>query len=70
MLNKTAILIYSGLYCNSFERKIYETMNITDELLLNSYYKAIELKLDNNFIGLLKIEIDKRNLDLTINIQF
>lgn len=39
-------------------------MNITDEFLLKSYFEAIKLKLDNDFIELLKKEINSRNLDI------
>lgn len=40
-------------------------MNISDELLLSSYYKAVKRKLDSDFIKLLKEEIDRRNLEVT-----
>lgn len=36
--------------------------NITDELLIEAYFQAIKLKLDPNFIHLLKTEIQKRSL--------
>lgn len=39
-------------------------MNIRDDLLLESYYKAIELKLDELFIQILKNEIERRNIHL------
>ncbi len=39
-------------------------MNISDELLLSSYYEAIRRKLDSEFIELLKKEIDRRNLEI------
>lgn len=35
---------------------------LSDELLLESYYKAIELKLDSDFIQLLRDEIRKRDI--------
>ncbi|MFC0557532.1 sporulation histidine kinase inhibitor Sda [Halalkalibacter alkalisediminis] len=36
--------------------------SLTDELLLQTYYRAIEQKLNNDFIELLFNEILKRNL--------
>lgn len=36
---------------------------LTDEMLLDSYHMAIELKLEREFITLLLAEIHKRNLD-------
>lgn len=38
---------------------------LTDEMLLDSYIMAIELQLDQEFITLLLIEIQKRDLDIT-----
>ncbi len=40
---------------------------LSNELLLESYNKAIELELSPDFINLIKEEIDKR--DLTHNIK-
>ncbi|MGJ9458483.1 sporulation histidine kinase inhibitor Sda [Oceanobacillus sp. CF4.6] len=40
-------------------------MNISDVLLLRSYYKAIDQKIHSDFIEILKIEIDRRNLETT-----
>lgn len=37
---------------------------LTDELLLDSYQKAIELNLERDFIALLLAEIHKRNLEM------
>ncbi|MBO2943865.1 sporulation histidine kinase inhibitor Sda [Paenibacillus sp. F411] len=36
---------------------------LTDEMLLDSYYMAVELKLEREFISLLMAEIQKRNLN-------
>ena len=36
---------------------------LTDEMLLDSYHMAVELKLEREFITLLLAEIHKRNLD-------
>ncbi len=36
--------------------------NLSDELLIESYHKAKELKLSNEFITLIKQEIDRRHL--------
>lgn len=37
---------------------------ISNDLLIASYHKAVELKLDNDFIDLLKREIKRREIDL------
>lgn len=36
--------------------------HLSDELLLEAYYKAIQLNLNADFISLIKDEIVKRNL--------
>ena len=36
--------------------------SLSDSLLLETYLKSIELDLDANFIMLLRIEIERRNL--------
>ncbi|HLS20931.1 MAG TPA: sporulation histidine kinase inhibitor Sda [Bacillota bacterium] len=36
--------------------------HLSDELLLRSYFKAKELKLSDDFIALIKGEIEKRHL--------
>ena len=38
---------------------------LSNEMLLDSYYKAIELSLEDAFIALLRTEISRRNLDET-----
>lgn len=48
----------------------YVIMNISDELLLSSYYEAIQRNLDNHFIELLKNEIDSRSLDINEYFKF
>ncbi|WP_209122959.1 sporulation histidine kinase inhibitor Sda [Alkalihalobacillus sp. BA299] len=35
---------------------------LSDELLIETYFKAIELKLNEDFIYLIKLEIDRRSL--------
>lgn len=37
--------------------------NLSDELLIESYFKAKELKLSQDFIVLIKTEINRRSLD-------
>lgn len=39
---------------------------LTDEMLLDSYHLAIQLRLENDFITLLLSEIHKRNLGFII----
>ncbi|WNF38933.1 sporulation histidine kinase inhibitor Sda [Bacillaceae bacterium IKA-2] len=36
--------------------------NLSDELLVETYFKAIKLKLSSDFIFLIKEEIEKRSL--------
>ncbi len=36
--------------------------NLSDDLLIETYYKAIELKLSTEFILLIKKEIERRSL--------
>ncbi|MBN8208368.1 sporulation histidine kinase inhibitor Sda [Bacillus sp. NTK071] len=36
---------------------------LSDDLLIESFYKAKELKLSNDFIGLIQREIERRSLD-------
>lgn len=36
--------------------------SLSDDLLIETYYKAIELKLSNDFIMLIKEEIERRSL--------
>ncbi|WP_033828349.1 sporulation histidine kinase inhibitor Sda [Bacillus andreraoultii] len=36
--------------------------NLSDQLLIESYYKAIELKLSPEFIHLIEKEIERRSL--------
>ncbi|MFV8826756.1 sporulation histidine kinase inhibitor Sda [Alkalihalobacterium sp. APHAB7] len=35
---------------------------LSDDLLIETYFKAIELKLSEDFIYLIKLEIDRRSL--------
>lgn len=37
-------------------------VELSDEMLLDSYHRAIELQLEYDFIALLLVEIRKRNL--------
>ncbi|WP_257346119.1 sporulation histidine kinase inhibitor Sda [Pseudalkalibacillus decolorationis] len=40
--------------------------NLSDELLIESYHKARELKLSHDFILLIKQEIDRRHLSMKL----
>jgi developmental checkpoint coupling sporulation initiation to replication initiation len=51
------------LEVNSIMRKL------SDELLIESYYKAIELKLSHDFIGLIESEIQRRSLSNLIKVS-
>jgi hypothetical protein len=37
---------------------------LSDQILLESYYKAVKLELNQSFIDLLLKEINQRNLDI------
>ncbi|MDX8359511.1 MULTISPECIES: sporulation histidine kinase inhibitor Sda [Bacillaceae] len=41
---------------------------LSDELLIQSYFKAMDLKLSNEFIHLIKLEINRRSLNNKIKI--
>jgi developmental checkpoint coupling sporulation initiation to replication initiation len=43
-------------------------LTISDDLLLQTYYKAIRLHLSKDFIELLESEISRRNLVITESI--
>ncbi|RAK22467.1 developmental checkpoint coupling sporulation initiation to replication initiation [Anoxybacillus vitaminiphilus] len=43
--------------------------NLSDELLIESYYKAIELKLSPDFIELIEREIFRRSLTPKIKLS-
>ncbi|MCK0471632.1 MULTISPECIES: sporulation histidine kinase inhibitor Sda [Halalkalibacter] len=36
--------------------------NLSDELLIETYYKAIELNLSHDFIELIRLELTRRSL--------
>lgn len=36
--------------------------NLSDELLIETYYKAIELNLSRDFIELIRLELNRRSL--------
>ncbi|QED48716.1 sporulation histidine kinase inhibitor Sda [Cytobacillus dafuensis] len=42
---------------------------LSDELLIESYYKAIELKLSLDFIRLIETEIHRRSLSHNIKVS-
>ncbi|QDP41427.1 sporulation histidine kinase inhibitor Sda [Radiobacillus deserti] len=41
-------------------------LNISDKQLIEAYYSALELALEDDFIALLEEEIEKRNLSIKI----
>lgn len=43
--------------------------NMPDELLIETYYKAMDLKLDSRFIYLLKQEIRRRSLFTKVQVS-
>ncbi|MBA2940507.1 MULTISPECIES: sporulation histidine kinase inhibitor Sda [Paenibacillus] len=42
---------------------------ISDETLIDSYYKALDLRLESDFVDLLLAEIQRRNLKLQVYIK-
>ncbi len=42
-------------------------VELSDEMLLDSYHRAIELQLEHDFIALLLVEIRKRKLHSTVH---
>ncbi|MBE3570394.1 MAG: sporulation histidine kinase inhibitor Sda [Bacillales bacterium] len=42
---------------------------LSDELLIESYYKAIELKLSPEFIRLIETEMDRRALNHNVKVS-
>jgi developmental checkpoint coupling sporulation initiation to replication initiation len=44
-------------------------LKLSDELLIESYYKAKELNLSNDFINLIKKEIERRSLSHKIKVS-
>lgn len=42
---------------------------ISDETLIDSYYKALDLKLESDFVDLLLAEIKRRNLKLNVYLK-
>jgi len=44
--------------------------SLTDESLIETYFKAIDLQLEDEFIKLLEQEIERRNLALDPSVTF
>ncbi|WNR46994.1 sporulation histidine kinase inhibitor Sda [Paenibacillus roseipurpureus] len=42
---------------------------ISDETLIDSYYKALDLRLESDFLELLLAEIQRRKLKLTVLVK-
>ncbi|MDQ0205502.1 developmental checkpoint coupling sporulation initiation to replication initiation [Alkalicoccobacillus murimartini] len=43
--------------------------HLSDDLLIETYYKAIELELSNEFVELIKLELMKRSLEAKIKLS-
>ncbi|WP_243290633.1 sporulation histidine kinase inhibitor Sda [Bacillus sp. FJAT-47783] len=41
---------------------------LSDELLVESYFKATEMKLSEDFIELIKLEINRRSLEYMLRV--
>lgn len=62
----TLVLLNFSCYDEENTRKgVLPMALLTDDLLLESYYKATQLQLDQEFIALLLAEIRRRELDLS-----
>jgi len=48
---------------------VIQVRQISDETLIDSYYKAIDLKLESDFLDLLLAEIKRRNLKLNVFVK-
>ncbi len=62
LLNRTPYLIYflqevQAVYSAKVMRKL------SDELLIESYFKATEMNLSEDFIELIRVEIKRRSLN-------
>ncbi|MFC5447577.1 sporulation histidine kinase inhibitor Sda [Paenibacillus aestuarii] len=49
--------------------KVIQVRQISDETLIDSYYKAIDLRLESDFLDLLLAEIKRRNLKLNVFVK-
>jgi hypothetical protein len=58
--------IYYDVYINNFKEFTNMTTlsTLTNDLLIDAYYSAIELKLSNAFINLLLLEIKARKINI------
>jgi len=48
---------------------VKDECNLSDELLIETYYKAIELKLSPDFIRLIETEMDRRALNRNVKVS-
>jgi len=61
-------LVRDNIITNS-RIKVIQVRQISDETLIDSYYKAIDLKLESDFLDLLLAEIKRRNLKLNVFVK-
>ncbi len=52
---------------STFDRN--NMQNLSDELLIETYYKAVELNLNHDFIELIRVEIARRSLSDKIKLS-
>lgn len=50
-----------------FKKEMHNFPDLDDEALVESYWKAVKLNLDESFICLLKNEINNRSLKIKYN---
>lgn len=48
---------------------VISVRQISDETLIDSYYKALDLRLESDFLELLLAEIQRRKLTLTVLVK-
>ncbi|WP_397386577.1 sporulation histidine kinase inhibitor Sda [Paenibacillus roseipurpureus] len=48
---------------------VISVRQISDETLIDSYYKALDLRLESDFLELLLAEIQRRKLKLTVLVK-
>ncbi|WP_376745667.1 sporulation histidine kinase inhibitor Sda [Paenibacillus sedimenti] len=60
--------VHDNIITNS-RIKVIQVRLISDETLIDSYYKALDLKLESDFVDLLLAEIKRRNLKLSVYVK-
>ncbi len=64
---KFRLTIPEEVNLSTFDRN--NMQNLSDELLIETYYKAVELNLNHDFIELIRVEIARRSLSDKIKLS-